>query len=155
MSSGIWLSCITLTGHTHLNGSVILNTSPLSVQGNPLVQRKGRIVRIHAETIDHAAGNRPLLSIRTLYSRSFCYFLKLFQQSLIHRIMHMSVKHIGSGIPLSVQPVLTVIAHHRIMAEDYLSLIVLHFRIGLYPHKPLRPEIWFLQKVVVISPDHI
>ena len=67
--------------------------------------------------------------------------------------MHVAIKHIYFRIPISVQTILPVIAHDRIVAEDDLSLIILQLLIRFDPDKTARIIILILQEPVMVPLD--
>ena len=67
----------------------------------------------------------------------------------------MTIEHIYFRISISVQTILPVITHDRIMAEDDLPLIILQFLIGPDPDKTVGIIILILQEPVMVPPDQV
>ena len=67
--------------------------------------------------------------------------------------MHVAIKHIYFRIPISVQTILPVIAHDRIVAENDLPLVILQFLVRLDPDKTAGIIILILQEPVMVPLD--
>ena len=67
----------------------------------------------------------------------------------------MTIEHIYFRISISVQTILPVIAHDRIMAEDDLPLIILQLLIGPDPDKTAGIIVLILQEPVMVPLDQI
>jgi hypothetical protein len=63
--------------------------------------------------------------------------------------MHVAIKHIYFRIPISVQTILPVIAHDRIVADNDLPLVILQFFVRLDPDKTAGIIILILQEPVM------
>ena len=63
--------------------------------------------------------------------------------------MHVTIKHIYFRIPISVQTILPVIAHDRIVADNDLPLVILQFFVRLDPDKTAGIIILILQEPVM------
>ena len=63
--------------------------------------------------------------------------------------MHVAIKHIYFRIPISVQTILPVITHDRVVAEDDLPLIILQLLVRLDPDKTAGIIILILQEPVM------
>ena len=61
----------------------------------------------------------------------------------------MAIEHIYFRIPISVQTILPVITHDRVVAEDDLPLIILQLLIRLNPDKTAGIIILILQEPVM------
>ena len=71
------------------------------------------------------------------------------------RIVHMAIEHIYLRIVMLIQAILTVIAHHRIVAQNHLSFVIVPLLIRLNPLKTGRIKIPVIQKPIVISRNQI
>lgn len=65
------------------------------------------------------------------------------------------VEHVSLVFAFFIAVVLTVIAHDRIMAEDYFTLIILQFLIMLHPDKAVSFIGIVLMEAVVVPDDQI
>ena len=61
----------------------------------------------------------------------------------------MAIKHIYFRIPISVQTILPVITHDRVVADNDLPLVILQFFIRLDPDKTAGIIILILQEPVM------
>ena len=61
----------------------------------------------------------------------------------------MAIEHIYFRVPISVQTILPVITHDRVVTEDDLPLIILQFLIRLDPDKTAGIIILILQEPVM------
>ena len=62
----------------------------------------------------------------------------------------MAIEHIYFRIPISVQTILPVITHDRVVAEDDLPLIILQLLIRLDPDKTAGIVVLILQEPVMV-----
>ena len=62
----------------------------------------------------------------------------------------MAIEHIYFRIPISVQTILPVITHDRVVAEDDLPLIILQLPIRLDPDKTAGIVVLILQEPVMV-----
>ena len=67
----------------------------------------------------------------------------------------MAIEHIYFRIPISVQTILPVITHDRVVAEDDLPLIILQFLIRLDPDKTAGIVVLILQEPVMVPLNQI
>ena len=65
----------------------------------------------------------------------------------------MAIEHIYFRIPISVQTILPVIAHDRIVADNDLPLVILQFFVRLDPDKTAGIIILILQEPVMVPLD--
>ena len=63
----------------------------------------------------------------------------------------MAIEHIYFRIPISVQTILPVITHDRVVAEDDLPLIILQLLVRLDPDKTAGIVVLILQESVMVS----
>ena len=80
---------------------------------------------------------------------------ELFYQPLIHGVMHMPVEHVSFVLAFFIAVVLTVVAHDRIMAEYYFTLIILQFLIMLHPDEAVSFIGIVLMEAVMVPNDQI
>ena len=69
--------------------------------------------------------------------------------------MHMAIEHIYFRVPISVQTILPVITHDRVVAEDDLPLIILQLLIRLDPDKTAGIVVLILQESVMVPLNQI
>ena len=67
----------------------------------------------------------------------------------------MAIEHIYFRIPISVQTILPVITHDRVVAEDDLPLIILQLLIRLDPDKTAGIVVLILQESVMVPLNQI
>ena len=65
----------------------------------------------------------------------------------------MAIEHIYFRIPISVQTILPVITHDRVVAEDDLPLIILQLLVRLDPDKTAGIVVLILQEPVMVPLD--
>ncbi len=128
---------------------------PFRVADNPFVQCQRLIIGIHAKTVNHIAGNRFFIALPIRFDGGSGYLLKLFYESLISSVMDMSVKHIGSGIPVFIQPVLSIVTHDGVMTQHNLALVIVHLRIWLYPHETSHIHSSLGYKMVMVTLNQV
>ena len=63
----------------------------------------------------------------------------------------MAVEHIGSGISISIEQILVVVTQDRVMAEDYLAVIVVELGIGADPLEPGGVITFSMSELIVVS----
>lgn len=103
----------------------------------PFFQRQRRIVRIHAETVDHLAGYRLwFFLMRTLSHSSSSLYAEPVHQLLILSLMDMPVQHVSQWCSIRPASELAVITENRIMHQNDFALVVMDFRVILDPYKP-------------------
>ena len=103
----------------------------------PLFQRQWRVIRIHAEAVDHLARHRlRCFLMGTLPHRGSGLCAEPIHQHLIFRLVDMPMQHVGQRCSICPTPKLAVIAEHRIVHQHDFSLIVMDLRIIPDPLKP-------------------
>ena len=106
--------------------------TPLLITLHPLFQRQRRVIRIHAETVDHLAWHRQSFFLMGSLSPHISGFrAKSVHQLLIWRFMDVPMQHVGQRCSICPTPKLAVIAEYRIVHQHYFSLIVMDLRIIL------------------------
>ncbi len=69
--------------------------------------------------------------------------------------MHMSIQHVCLRFPLRIPAVLSVVAHDRIMAQDYLAVVIIDFPVMRDPFKMRWIKLFVRNKMIMISDDQI
>ena len=129
--------------------------SSLLLQFNPLIQSKRLIIRILTETVNHITRDALFLTTGIHSDRISGHLLKLFQKSLILRVMHMTIKHIGLWLSLLIQTILPVITHNRVMAQHYLPPVIRQLLVWLNPLETARIHILVREKTIMIPLNQI
>ena len=71
------------------------------------------------------------------------------------RVVNMTIEHPGFGLAIFVQAVLAVVAGHRIVTEDNLPVVVMHFRVVFNPAKQRQVKGFVFQIKVMVAADQI
>ena len=119
----------------------------------PLFQCQRRVIRIHAEAVNHLTRYRLYFFLMSTFPhRCSCLCAEPVHQLLIFRFMNMSVQHISQRCSICPTPELAVIAENRIVHQHDLALVVMDFRVILDPYKPGSIKILVLQAPVIVIP---
>ena len=69
--------------------------------------------------------------------------------------MYMAIEHIYFRVPISLQTILPIITHDRVVAEDDLPLIILQLLIRLNPDKTAGIVVLILQEPIMVPLNQI
>ena len=122
---------------------------------DPFIQCKRCVIGIHAETVDHLAGECIFSAVPAGSFLLLCQRQRLFHKPLVPGVVDVAVQHVGFGIPVFVEQILPVVAQDRIVAEHNLSAVVMKLRIGADPLKAGGVVALRASELVVISLDQI
>ena len=120
---------------------------------DPLVKCQRRVIGIHAEAVDHPAGEVVLGAVRApahLLSRQR---LSLLHKALVPGVVDMAVEHICARLAIFRPQVLAVVAQDRIVAEDHFALVVVQLRIGADPLEAGGVVAFLVAELVVVPLD--
>ena len=124
--------------------------SPFSVIFDPFIKRQRSVIAEHAETVDHVARDMLFVFSAIGQDRFPGDIDEFVDELFVVGVMDMAVEHKPFWISFWILSVLSVVAHHRIMAENNDTLVVIQLSIVFDPAKQASIESFVVKKIMIM-----